>query len=118
MKSILSIRVFRFAGFIFSVLCVVATVASGQSRQKIHIQNAKDTTGPASVQQLLKAGRLEAESIEILPGSAVPAVIHRPAGKFILLLVNHSKDAAAKFVLDPAAVGDGAPGADPVLQLA
>ena len=61
--------------------------------------------------------RLEVEVIEIRHGTAMPAAIHRHVGKFILLVVNHTHDPAASFVLDPASVGEGAVGPNPFLRL-
>jgi hypothetical protein len=62
-------------------------------------------------------GHVEVEVIEVGHGMAAPATIKRPAGKFILLVVNRSHDPAASFVLEPASVGEGVIGPNPILRL-
>lgn len=62
-------------------------------------------------------GHVEVEVIEVGRGMAAPATIKRPAGKFILLIVNRSHDPAVSFVLEPASAGEGIVGPNPILHL-
>jgi hypothetical protein len=62
-------------------------------------------------------GHMDVEIVEVGRGMAVPTTIKRPAGKLILLIVNRSHDPAASFVLEPASVGEGVIGPNPILHL-
>jgi hypothetical protein len=82
------------------------------AQEKIPLQN-QDAASAAAV-----AGKhLEVEVLEVGPHGALPAEIHRPAGKFILLVVNGTHDPAAVFALVPEAAGDGVTAAKPMLRL-
>ena len=110
---------FRLSGFALVLIAAGGVLAVCQeARQTVHLQNPKDT-GEAQPPNPVKDGsRVEVESVEIGPAGAIPAEIHRPAGKFIVLLINRSHDPAASFVVDPAAIGDGLVGQEPLLRLA
>lgn len=94
------------------VLTASITAPNLYSQQKIPLQN-QDASSAAAI-----AGKhLEVEVIEVGPHGAIPAEIHRPVGQFILLLVNHTHEPAASFVLVPEAAGDGVAAANPILRL-
>ena len=61
--------------------------------------------------------KLEVEQVEVHRLMAIPSQIRRPAGRFLLLVINRDEtDPDAAFVIDPAAVGDGKVGPNPVAQ--
>lgn len=80
------------------------------AQQPIPLQNQGPGAAP-------NAGHPEVEVVEIRRGGALPAQIHRPSGKFILLLVNRTHDPAASFAIDPASVGEGVIGPNPLVRL-
>jgi hypothetical protein len=94
-----------------------AAAVCGEAQQKVPIENLKDTAGTARAARLDDLTRVEAETIEVGPGGAIPAAIQRPAGKFILLLTNRTQEAGAAFIVDPAAVGEGVIGPESLLRL-
>lgn len=118
----MSMKAFRFIGFSFALIAAGATAAlCGEAQQKVHIENLKDTAGRSQASRMEDVSRLEAESIEITPGGAIPAAIHRPGGKFIVLLTNSTPETDAVFVVGAAKAGEGAEGAEraePLLRLA
>jgi hypothetical protein len=58
----------------------------------------------------------EIEVVETSESGAAPSVMRRHSGKFILLLINRTHNRQATFVLDPAAIADGALSPEPLLQ--
>jgi hypothetical protein len=118
-ESCVSMKAFRFI-WLSLALITAGTTASlcGEAQQKVHIENLKDTAGRSQTSRVDDVSRLEAESIEITPGGAIPAAIHRPAGKFIVLLTNNTQENDAVFVVDAAVEAEGAAEAEPLLRLA
>ncbi len=75
---------------------------------------------PLDPRSLLLAANetLEVEQVEVTKGGANPALLTRPAGRFILVVINRNEtDQAAGFVIDPAAVGNLKLGLNPLLQV-
>lgn len=95
------------------LLALTGSIAapSVYGQQSIPLQN------PDAASAAVAGKHLEVEVVEVGPHGALPGEIHRPAGKFILLLVNRTHDPAAVFVLDPEAANDGATAASPILRL-
>ena len=82
-----------------------------KAQDDVPLQN-KDVFG-------LKANEtLEVEVLEITPDGAIPAEIHRPAGKFILLIVDRTPDHTTSFLVSKAAQpGDALGNAAPLLRV-
>jgi hypothetical protein len=103
----MNIRFFTAAIF----LCLAAVSFRISAQQAIPLQNQ-------STPSAIGTEHPQVEVVEIRRGGALPAEIHRPAGKFILLVVNRTHDPAASFAIDPASVGEGVIGPNPLLHLA
>lgn len=84
---------------------------SAQAQRPIPLQNLPAAATKANTQGI------EVEIVEVGRLGALPEAITRPAGKFTLLVVNHSGNAQESFVLEPAAVGEGTIGANPFIRL-
>ena len=94
------------AALVLSALNAGQARAQQQSVPVLNAQNQMERPPAAS----------EVEIVEVYQGSAMPAVIRRHPGKFVLLLMNRTRNQQASFVLDPAAVGDGLLSPEPLLQ--
>jgi hypothetical protein len=104
-------KVHRIVASIVFTLGFFVLPFGARAQQRIPLQNQPSATGA-------ETNGLEVEQIEIRKGGAVPTRIHRPTGKFIILLINQTHDPSASFALDSAAVGEGRIGPNPLLRLA
>jgi len=80
---------------------------STDSSAKTTDSNAVTTSTDALEVEILEVGRL----------TTFPETIERPAGKFILLIVNKSDDPAQSFQIDPATDANGGLSSNPLLRL-
>ena len=62
-----------------------------------------------------KEGRIEVEQVEIGRTLAIPSAIHRPLGKFVLVVANKTANQSASFVLDPGDAAEGTLSPTPIL---
>jgi hypothetical protein len=63
-----------------------------------------------------KDGRMEVEQVDIGRTLVIPSAIHRPSGKFILVLANKTPNPSASFVLDPGDAAEGTLSPTPILN--
>ena len=95
---------------IFVVLGIFVQSFKAQGQRAIPLQNQ-------AAQPTANTAHPEVEVVEVHNGSGLPAAIHRSSGAFILLLINRTHDPAAAFSVDPASIGDGVVGPNPLLRL-